>query len=216
MDKDEILAIIKGTKYGKWAAACLVLAVIGIIEAVTGDMEVGPALSSAVVCIIVAAVLLNIGKKRLSDPQKAAVPAPTFLPTKKVGKYLYVDENNKKFRVPCDKKNNDIYNYSELLDFECVEDGNTVSKGSVLNAAAGALVLGTVGAFVGAGAKKTKVTCHKLQVKISINNMQKPIAYINLLDFEVKKDSNIYKAALQNAEEITAVLSLIKSSNQGE
>ena len=176
-------------------------------------MEASSALSAVFVCIIVAAVLLHIGKKHLSDPAKDTVPMSNFVPTKKVGKYIYIDENNREFCVPCDKKNSDIYSFSDLIDFECIEDGNTVSKGSVLNAAAGAFVFGTVGALVGAGAKKTKTTCNKLQIKISVNNMQKPIVYINLLSFEVKRDSNIYKAALESAEEITAVLSLIKSNN---
>ena len=216
MGKDEVLAVIKGTKHGKWAIVCLVISIFGIIEAVTGAIEIGPALSAVVVCLIAAAVLLSVGKKRLSNPKKVSAPAPTFSPTKKVGKYLFVDENNQKFRVPCDKKNNGIYSYSDLLDFECIEDGNTISKGSVLNAAAGAFVFGTVGSIVGVGAKKTKTTCNKLQVKISVSNIQKPVAYINLLDVEVQKDTNVYKAALKSAEEITAVLSIIKGKKQGE
>ena len=100
------------------------------------------------------------------------------------------------------------------MDFELVEDGNTVSKGSVINAAAGGLVFGAVGAIVGAGKKKTKNTCTKLQIRITVNNMKKPVAYISLLGHETKRDGDIYKIALKSAEEITAVLHIIKSSQQ--
>ena len=213
---DNLKSIVKGTKQGKWAVAFAALAVLSLVAAITGGAGIGSAITSFAVFLIVAGVLVSSGKKKLSapTPQSSAAPAPadTFKPSKKIGKYLYVDEAAMKWRVPADKKNSDVYSYADLMDFELIEDGNTVSKGSVINAAAGGLMFGTVGAIVGAGKKKTKETCTKMQVKITVNNMQKPVAYIDLLGFETKKDGDIYKAALKSAEEITAVLHIIKSS----
>lgn len=219
---EQLKKIIKGTKQGKWAVAFAILALLSIVVGIAGSADIGSAASGFLVFLIISAVLLIIGKKRLDSPSVQPVPSsPTierdaFTPTKKIGKYLHVDEVHKKWRVPCDKKNSAVYAFSDLLDFECIEDGNTISKGSVLNAAAGGLMFGTVGAIVGAGKKKTKATCTKLQVKISVNNLKMPIAYIDLLDFEIKKESDIYKAALKSAEEITAVLLIIKNGQQGE
>ena len=144
----------------------------------------------------------------------------TFAPTKKIGNYLWVDETHKQWTIPTGiistKINNStIYDYSDIVKFELIEDGESITKGGLGSAIAGNILFGGTGAIVGSitGGKKTKSLCSKMQIAISLNNIQNPITYINLISTETKKDGPVYKSSCNFAQEILSVLQLICNSN---
>ena len=148
----------------------------------------------------------------------------SFNITKKIGEFIYFDENNKKWTVPegmFRKKINQskIYSYNDIVDFELLEDGNSVEKGGVGRAIVGGTLFGGVGAIVGGvTGHKHKSTCSRLQIKITLNNFDNPVEYINFIWAETRKDKPVYKNSFNSAQEVMSILQLIcnNSSNMNE
>lgn len=142
----------------------------------------------------------------------------SFNATKKVGTFIEFDDNKKQWLIPDGfmgkKKNPKIYNYSDIVDFELLEDGETITKGGLGRAVAGGLLFGGVGAVVGGvtGGKKSKSVCNSLKIKITVRNMNNPVIYINFLTAPAKKDSFTYKTMYKSAQECLSVLQLICDS----
>jgi len=132
--------------------------------------------------------------------------------TKKVGKYIEIDDVNKKWRIPDGLKGlNKIYDYSDIIDFELLEDGKSITKGGIGSAIVGGALFGGVGAIVGGvtGSKTTKDICNKLEIKITVKNIQVPTAYINFINFPVKTSNPIYQTAYNSAQECLSLLQLM-------
>lgn len=132
-----------------------------------------------------------------------------FFPTKVAGTMLEVDEKNKKWRI---YKTKQIYNFDDIVDFELLEDGESLLKGGgVGKAIVGGALFGGVGAVVGGATaqRKNKAVCISMMIKITLNNMQFPVAYIKLITSATKKDSMLYRLNMKNAQEILSVLQLI-------
>ena len=140
--------------------------------------------------------------------------------TKDFGTYIKFDEKNRKWFVPDGVfgsiKNPIIYSFDDIVAFELLEDGNSITKGGTGRAIAGYLLFGGVGAIVGGstGKKKTKSTCTRLQIKITVNNINAPAVYINLISGETKTDGFIYKNAYNSAQNILSVLQVICENNK--
>ncbi len=219
MDKKQAFEILK-TKQGKISIVFLVLSILSIVVCIIGTATIGSGIAGFVVFLLIAGVFFLKGKKSLENPAPAAsvsAPAPEkikFKPTKKVGKHLSVDDVNKKWCVPESKESKAVYDYSDLLDYELTEDGNTVTSGSLGRAIAGGLAFGSLGAVIGGMTGKQKPTCNKLQIKITVKDMKHPALYITLINFEVKKDSAVYQGCIKSAQEIVSILQLIKAENE--
>jgi hypothetical protein len=218
----EVIRVIKKTIRGKVAVLTLVLAIVNLFKGESGRFILYSLITATLIFTGSAALHANKSKSAKSNHSEKAVSKKavthstddeeeeeSFSPTKKIKKYLWVDETRNMWQAPCDKKNKKIYKFSDIMEFECIQDGNSIAKGSVLSAAAGGFLFGPVGTLVAAGNKKITGTCSKLQVKISVKNIQNPVVYIDLIPYEVKKDSDTYKTALKTAEEITTVLQII-------
>lgn len=174
------------------------------------------------------AVSISKPKKAVAKASKTKnavpdVPVFTYTPTKKVGDYFVVNENDKTWAVPTGifKKTvqpGAVHKYSEIVSFELLEDGNSITKGGLGRAVAGGLLFGGVGAIVGGstGSKKTKGVCTKLQIKITLNNMAAPTVYVDLISTSTKKDSFIYSAAYSSAQEILSVLQIICDQRESQ
>lgn len=143
-----------------------------------------------------------------------------FNATKKIGAYIEFDDNQKKWLVPDGflgkKKNPKIYKYSDIVDFELLEDGESITKGGLGRAVAGGVLFGGIGAVVGGvtGGKKSKSICTSLKIKITVNDINNPVVYLKLLGAETKKNSFIYKTACNSAQECLSVLQLINNSQE--
>lgn len=144
-----------------------------------------------------------------------------FQATKKIGNYIEFDENNRQWLIPDGfngkKVNPKIYNFDDIVGFELLEDGDSITKGGIGRAIVGGALLGGVGAIVGGvtGKKKTKSVVNSLRVKITVNDTSKPTIYVNLLNSKTKTNSFIYKVSYTSAQEILSMLSVI-TENQNE
>lgn len=86
----------------------------------------------------------------------------SFNATKRIGTHMEIDETQMKWLIPDGlfggKKNPEIYNYSDIVDFELLEDGEFIVKGRLGRAVVGGVLFGGIGAVVGGvtGGKKSK------------------------------------------------------------
>lgn len=130
-----------------------------------------------------------------------------FSPTKKLSSYLLVDEKNSAFKI-----GDGIYKYGELLSFELLEDGETVSKGGLGRAVAGGLLFGGAGAIVGGvtGKKKTKGICTSMRIKVTFRSPAPcDLAYIDFITTDTKVGGLIYTGAKMSAQECLSALQII-------
>lgn len=130
----------------------------------------------------------------------------SFSPTKKIGNYLAIDEAHKSFKI-----GKDIFEYSNLLSFELMEDGHTVTKGGLGSAIAGGILFGGIGAVVGGvvGGKKTKGVCNSMQLKITLRNSYTDTVYIPFITTSTKTSGFIYKTAQSSAQSCISALEII-------
>lgn len=144
-----------------------------------------------------------------------------FNPTKKIGSYIEFDDNRKEWLVSLGLlgKKKKIYKYSDIVDFELLEDGESIiKKGGVGRAVAGGLLFGGVGAVVGGvtGKQKTKSLCESLKIKITINDINNPVVYVKFITVETKKDSLTYTSAYKAAQMCLSTLKLIMNDKDNE
>lgn len=139
-----------------------------------------------------------------------------FNASKKVNNYIYFDDVNKKFAIPKVSllgkvQDMDIYNYTDIIDFELLEDGSSIAKGGLGRALVGGALLGETGAIVGGitGQRKSNNICTSLKIKITLNNIDNPVAYINFITTKTKKSSFLYKDADKFSQEILSILDII-------
>lgn len=142
----------------------------------------------------------------------------SFRITREVARWLKIDENRKEWYIPDGfagkAKNPRIHRFDEILGYELLEDGDSITKGGLGRAVAGGLLFGGVGAVVGGvtGKKKTKNTCTSLRVKITLNDITMSTEYINLIASETKKNGILYKTCEAQAQEIVSILQVICES----
>ena len=157
-------------------------------------------------------------EKRDSDANKLAL----FHTTRQVGMYLNVDENSRQWFIP-DKfsfnlKKPRIHSYDDILDFELLQDGDTIIKGGLGRALVGGALFGGVGAVVGGvtGKRTSKKTCRSLRIKITLNNMTEPVEYIDLIKMETRINSIAYRKYESQAQEILSLFQVMCDSNKAE
>lgn len=164
--------------------------------------------------------LKNIVGATLKSEEEHKQDIASFNATKVVGNFIRFDDENKRFALPKTTMSGkvvdlQIYDYSSILDFELLEDGNSIEKGGVGRALVGGALFGGVGAIVGGSTgHKHKGTCSKLQIKITLNNMSTPVIYINFIEAETKKDSYLYKSIYPMAQEALSLLNIICQSQR--
>lgn len=137
----------------------------------------------------------------------------TFSPTKKIGSYLQIDDIHKTFRV-----RGTIFEFSNLLSFDLLEDGETITRGGLGRAMAGGLLFGGVGAIVGGvtGGKKTRDICTSMVLKITLRNAHCSTVSIPFIRSGVKKKSLTYKQARSLARECMSYLEIIADTYRTE
>jgi hypothetical protein len=128
---------------------------------------------------------------------------------------LYVDDENKRIAVNKNKTNGFLfYNYKDLIDFELVEDGTSIIKGSSLTSAVGGATFGVVGAIVGSSSsRKLKPVCSSLVLRLFINDLNNPLITFELLNSDTNKDGFVYKTMNEAAQNAVAGLKYIQSQN---
>lgn len=139
----------------------------------------------------------------------------SFQVTSSVPMLFEVDASKRQWTIPKlqlgtigDRIPSKIYSFNDILNFELLEDGDTVTKGGLGSAVVGGALFGGTGAVVGSvtGKKTTKKLIKSLKIKITLSDLNDPVAYIDLIDKETKVDSSIYKNAYNNAQTILSLL----------
>jgi len=132
-----------------------------------------------------------------------------------------VDDYQKKFGFyrfsSTGYKELELWSYSDLLDFNLIENGQQMIPGRGMMAASGAILFGVKGAIVGsvAGDKVIKDICTEISVQIKINNLSRPLISIGL-GGGFEKTSYAYRQAKQKADELIATLTYIESNKNAQ
>lgn len=137
-----------------------------------------------------------------------------FTATRKQGGYIWFDDEHKWFVIPTGTfspkiDNSYVFKYDEILDYEVLEDGTSITKGGFGKAIIGGAIFGLAGAIAGGTSKKTKQVCTKLQIKITTRNIDRPVNYITLINTEFKKEGFIYKTVSKNVQDILSKIQII-------
>ncbi|WP_130861430.1 DUF4428 domain-containing protein [Bacilliculturomica massiliensis] len=162
-------------------------------------------------------------KELLYQKEHNQAVSDSFVPTKSIGSFIAFDENDKRIKflntMQGQKPQYVVVNYADILDCDIIEDSMSKTNGGLANAIAGGLIAGGVGAVVGAStASRTsgKSYVNELKVKLTINNLSSPTAYIQLISFKVKTSSEIYKNANMFANDILSSISVIMAEGRRE
>lgn len=136
---------------------------------------------------------------------------------------FYMDADLKKWYIKYDsadmiREMTFLLDFSDLVNYELLEDGISSYSGGLGRAAVGALTFGAAGAIVGGvtGKKTQKTVCNKLQLKISTKNSDRPLIFLSLITFPVQTNSASYKNAMLQAQQILSYLDIINSINSSE
>lgn len=132
----------------------------------------------------------------------------------KIGNYFRYDKINQKIMIiysylRADKKKYAVYNLSDILEFEYIEDGTSQVKGGLGSALVGGALFGGVGAIVGGvtGTKNTKKVVNEMKIKFVIKGDIPTVDYLSIKNVSsVKSDSQQYKTYIKQLHEILAIL----------
>jgi len=106
--------------------------------------------------------------------------------------------------------------YDDILSFDLIDEGTTVTSGGLGRALVGGALFGPLGALVGGttGKKKQNTKCERLQVSLTINNQASPIAYMDIVTVPLPRKSMAFQNALKDAEKIMSKLEVICHENE--
>jgi hypothetical protein len=160
---------------------------------------------------------LAVVQTHLQYREQNEIAFSKFSNTDKIANFIVVDKNLKKLYFPSITTNGkipDLFDFSQIADYELLEDGETITskKVSLGKAAIGTVLLGPVGTIIGgvSGKSKTKSTCTTMSIRISINSeLLHQIELPLLAKKEVKTNSSAYKTAKNNANSIISLLDVV-------
>jgi hypothetical protein len=191
-------------------------------------MECGTLIVIIIVAVIIGVIIqvanTNQKKKTMEDAIKAL---PEFSVSQQImscdgSSGIAVDQGRKKICLIANtmSTSNRIVSYKDILSVELFEDGDSITKTSrssqVGGALVGGLLLGGAGAIIGGLSGKTRTSdkVKQIDLRIIVNDPNTPLHDIKFLNLESKKDSVIYKNAMQSARHWHGVLEvLIKSAD---
>lgn len=104
--------------------------------------------------------------------------------------------------------------YNQIVSFELIEDGETITKGGLGAAIVGHAMFGMGGAVVGSiiGKKKTKPICNSLQIRISVKDYYTKNIFVKYIETPTKNTSTIYKQMLNQSRKAISELQVAVSS----
>lgn len=135
-----------------------------------------------------------------------------FKPRQKFDSYIAFDDQIEAFVI-----GKELFYYSELIGFDCFEDGSSVTQGGLGGSIIGAAVTGNIfGAMLGGSVskKKTKSVCESMSVVLRLQHPEKSSITITFISSSTKRDSMFYKQTVKTARECTAKLQNIVEANQ--
>ncbi|PKG28773.1 SHOCT domain-containing protein [Cytobacillus horneckiae] len=152
-------------------------------------------------------------EERVNAYREVVDKTEKFVITKQIGNFVAFDENQQKWALLSSFKGEikQTYNYSDVINFELLEDGNSVASGGLGRALVGGVLFGGVGAIVGGvtGKKTSKGICSSLKLKVTVNDMANPVVYINFIETKLKTDGFAYRTFAESAQECLSTFQLI-------
>ena len=109
------------------------------------------------------------------------------------------------------KNDTDWYSFEDLVSYELIVNNQTVVSGGVGQALVAGAMFGPIGAVAGGIVSKRKSTSKILNmtVRVTSNDFNKPVIFIDLIRKPVKNTSKEYKEAVENAQRIMGALDVI-------
>ena len=158
-------------------------------------------------------------KNRIKRVEENANTLASFIATKKVGNFLSLDENKKQWLIPGSFggiKKSWVFNFSDIKEFELLENGGSVGSGGLGRAVAGGILLGGVGAIVGGLSGGRSSVVNNLQIKITTKDIDRPAVYIKLISGSAsfKTNSFTYKQLFKKAQDVMSTLSVIANGEK--
>ena len=110
-----------------------------------------------------------------------------------------------------DKNDTDWYSFEDLVSYELIINNQAVVSGGVGQALIAGAMFGPIGAVAGGIVSKRKSTSKILNmtVRVTSNDFNKPVVFIDLIRKPVKNTSKEYKEAVENAQRIMGALDVI-------
>ncbi|MFD1385665.1 SHOCT domain-containing protein [Oceanobacillus oncorhynchi subsp. oncorhynchi] len=189
-----------------------------------------------------ATLKLAVSSKRQQDQErnkresKSKELSVDFKPTKQIGRFIAFDNERKKWAklykgsnlevnqsaIGIQNSSNttieEVYDYGDIINFEILEDGESVASGGLGRAMVGGILFGGAGAIVGGvtGRKKSKEICNSLRLKMTVDNINKPVVYIDFIDTPIKRNSDVFKGIAEMAQESLSTFQLICDKQEPE
>lgn len=98
---------------------------------------------------------------------------------------LSVDDKNKEFFV-LNNKTFYRFDYEKLIDFNYIQDGESVVSGKALSTIAGGLTFGFLGALAGSsGKRKTKEKVNNASIYLKLNDLKNSTVSIDIIKIKL-------------------------------
>lgn len=110
-----------------------------------------------------------------------------------------------------DKNDTGWYSFEDLVSYELIINNQAVVSGGVGQALVAGAMFGPIGAVAGGIVSKRKSTSKILNMtlRVTSNDFNKPVVFIDLIRKPVKNSSKEYKDAIENAQRIMGALDVI-------
>lgn len=161
--------------------------------------------------------------QHLQEAEAERAEFKKFKPQRAVGPVAFDDSLSiARVRTSGTFVNEYFFKYRKILDFELLQDGESIakSKGGLGSAVVGGMLFGGAGLVAGAvlGGKKTKTknVCTSMKVKITLRDNNPDVIYVDLITKETKCDSGAYKDAAKQAQDILSALQVAADKAAGE
>lgn len=150
-------------------------------------------------------------KDYLQQNIRNSVEIKDFHTTRKIGDYLQIDEEQKKWLIIPDTNIVPyIHSYSDIVSFELIQNNSQhSSSSSAIYGLDAALNPDNAGGDIAMMLATNNSYCSNLQIGITIKNVLNPVAYINFIKFQTELNGALYQARIKEARECLAVLKLI-------
>ena len=104
-----------------------------------------------------------------------------------------------------------IVPFSDIRGYSVIQDDEEIQGGTIGAAAVGGLLLGGVGAVIGAvgGKRKQKKVVNTMALRIDLNDLDMPCAIVTYIAKPTKTKSGDYKKAVESMQEAMSCLDLI-------
>lgn len=115
--------------------------------------------------------------------------------------------------IPNKKDKNDTawYSFEDLVSYDLIINDQAVVSGGVGQALIAGAVFGGLGAIAGGivAKRKTSTKILNMTIRVTSNDFNKPVVFIDLIRKPIKNTSKEYKEALENAQRIIGALDVI-------